>query len=278
MTTEADIERLIEQLADTRTRAQARRELAQLGREAAPKLLPVLDESRALPNKRWAAISLLGGCGYEPAVPVLLKVMRGEPSLCGEAYRALKAITGKDLGDDIAAWEVALGGAAGVADEGAVTQEPTGASPACVALELVQRAVADLATSIEWREPDTACVAISAAKVRECRLVVTFGQLNRSRQPVVSIHTDCGPSNPTVQAVVFRHNVTFGYGTYAVATDDGGAERIVLRYDVSADRLTPNFLRDIVMAMVGEVQQLDSELSVAATTQPWRATPPSETR
>lgn len=110
MATEAEIDRLIRRLGDYRTRAQARRRLRQLDRQPAEKLAAVLDDEDAVPNKRWAAVSLLEDCKYEPAVPALLRTMKADETLIGDICRALQTITGHDIGEDVAAWEQALSG------------------------------------------------------------------------------------------------------------------------------------------------------------------------
>jgi len=279
MATESEVERLIGLLGSSRTRAQARHDLAQMGQDAAPRLLRVLEEPSASANERWAAISLLGGCVYEPAAPALLKVMRRDAALRTEALRALKSITGKDLGDDVEAWETALGcSGEAIPPAPSVPEAVDESVPVSPELQLVIDAVGDLADSIDRQEPDSVCVAVPAGAAAPRRILVTFGRLNRRRRAIVSIHTDCGPADPTAQAVMFRHNVTFRYGTYSVEKDDRGVDRAVLRFDVSSSRLTPVFLRDVIMAMVGEVEQLDSELRAAESSHPWRATPPSGSR
>ena len=69
--------------------------------------------------------------------------------------------------------------------------------------------------------------------------------------------------------------VTLRFGRYAVETNADGAAIAVLRYLTHPDRLTPTFLRDIVVGMAHDVEQLLCELAKGQRMYPWRATPPS---
>ncbi len=280
MTADAGIDRLVEELAGSRTRGAARRELARMGDAAAPRLLLVLDEPGAPPNQRWAAISLLGTCRYKPAVAALINVLRTDASLRGEARRALCAITGEDLGDAPEEWQAASVACPSPAVQAAppCAAEPTGATDERPELTRIREALRGLAASVEWREPDTARIEIAAHGAARRRISIAFGRTNRKGEPIASVHSDCGPLNVTIEGIMFRHNVTFRYGNYATERGADGATRVVLRCDLVPEDVTPAFLREVLMAMITELEQLDTELHAGDRAQPWRAVPPSERR
>ena len=260
MATEAEIDRLISRLGTYQTRAQARRRLRQLGEQAGEKLTAVLDEEDAAPNKRWAAISLLADCGYEPAGPALLRTMKADETLIGDTCRALRTITGHDIGDDIAAWEQALSGI-GAADEtpagDAGVPGPNGDSPE---LDLVREALGDVATVLNWEEPGYAYLRLPVGTDRKQQVIVTFDEADRDGNPLASVYTECGPASPEARQTISHRNVTLPYGKFAVEEDEG-VEKVVMRHYERLDRLTADLLRDMILAMAREADNLEYELT-----------------
>lgn len=276
MTTQTEIDRLIAELDDSRTRARARRALAQVGADAADRLLEVLAQGAGgVPNKRWAAVNLLGSCRHRAAVPVLVAVMRDEPGLRAEAHRALQAITGRELEEDADAWEAAL-----AADGDPVDGTPGAAeaptTPRRPEEELAHQAVGDLATSIAGEEPNTVCIRIPADRGGNLHVRLDFGGTDRLGDPLLCIHTDCGPATPSLQAIVFRHNVTLRYGCYSVERTEDGTDRAVWRHHTSPLGLLSKHLRDVLLALVSDVEQLRSELAQGEQAYPWRAHSPGQ--
>ena len=275
MTTQREIDRLIAELDDCRTRAQARRALERMGAATADKLMGVLATGGGSANKRWAVISLLGGCRHQGATAVLLGVMRDEPSLRADARRALEAITGRDLGDDADAWEAGL--AAGEeTPRGPPEEQAAPPAESRPEEELARQAIGDLAESITWEGPDSVCVLIPAGTAGVLQVRLDFGSTDRRGDPLVCIHTDCGPATPSVQAIMFRHNVTLRHGRYSAERVEDGGQRAVWRHHAPPARLTPKHLRDVLLALVNDVEQLRNELTQGERTYPWRARTPTE--
>ena len=261
MTTQPEIDRLVSELGDPRKRAAARTRLREMGPEAAAALLKVLEQPGASANKRWAAISLLGACRHAPAGSVLVGIMRSEPSLRADARRALQAVTGEDRGEDADAWEAALSDAEAHTDKPAPARVPPSEPPMRERYELICQAADDMADAIVWEPPDAVSLVIATRTAGTCRLVVTFDRTDRKREPVFCIHSECGPATPTVQGVMFRHNVTLRHGHYAVEETADGAKQAVLRFCTSPDRFTVPYFRGIVLALVNDLEQLREELA-----------------
>lgn len=260
MPTEAEMDALINRLGDYRTRARARRLLRQLGRQPAEKLLTVLDDEDAVPNKRWAAIGLLADCRYEPAVPALLRIMKSDGTLNGDAYRALRTITGHDIGEDVAAWEHALSGGAPPDGDAPGDTPPQGPDEDSPELNLVREALGDVATKLSWEEPGYAYLRLPIGTDRKQQVIVTFDEVDKDGNPLASVYTECGPATNEAQEATSRRNVTLAYGRFAVEEDEG-AEKVVMRHYERLERLTPALLRDIVLAMAREADNLECELT-----------------
>jgi hypothetical protein len=142
---------------------------------------------------------------------------------------------------------------------------------------LTAKALGDVAERIAWEHPATVCVRIApgGGKARDIR--VSFDDEDRMGRPLARIHAEAGPATPTTQAVMFRHNVSLRYGNYETEkAPDGEGEHAVLRYRTDPETLTAPFLRDIVLGMANDLQQIEDELGQADRVYPWRATDPSQ--
>ncbi len=263
MTQASEIDALIHRLGDYRTRAEARRRLAELGEQAAPNMLEALmNEPHATPNKRWALTTLLGQARYEPAIPVLLEMLRNEPALRGDACRALQRITGKDIGEDLNDWERALSGTADA--EGPDTEATTDATPerSMPEKELIRQAFEGIATKIEWEgDPPYAYLRIPLPGERKQQMIVSFTEKDENGRDVVSIYTECGPASPATEAAAHRRNVTVQYGRFTVEQDDDGRLRVVMRHALHRHGLSAERLREVVESMARDADSFEAELT-----------------
>ncbi|NOY81193.1 MAG: hypothetical protein GXP31_09335 [Kiritimatiellaeota bacterium] len=262
MTQASEIDALLRRLNDYRTRAEARRRLAELSEQAAPKVLEVLvNEPHAPPNKRWALATLLGRARFEPAIPVLLDMLRNEPALRADACRALQQITGKDIGEEVSDWERALSGAADA--ESSDTGAPTDANPELFMpeKELIRQAFEGIATKIEWEgNPPYAYLRMPLPGERKQQIIVSFNEKDENGGDIVSIYTECGPASPATEAAAHRRNVTVQYGRFAIEQDDG-RPRVVMRHSMPRLGVDPERLREVVESMARDADSFEAELT-----------------
>lgn len=256
-----DIEVLVEQLASFATRARARKRLQALGEAAVPGILGLLRDTHAPENARWAAVTLLAGLKCDLAVPVLLNILRNEPSLQGEARRALESITGQDGGDDIATWEALLAGSTPDAEGGGVSPSTAGDVSE---LELCRQAVGQLATHLTWEETDGegyAYIRLPLKGERKQQMIVTFDDVDEDERALTTIYTECGPATPKAVAIISRLNVTQRYGKFLVEDGPDGQPKVVMRHQTLRAGLLPETLRTILLTMAREADGLEFSIT-----------------
>jgi hypothetical protein len=248
------IEQWIAQLNDFRKRSAARLALRGAGAAAVGPLLTVLQNRSAPENVRWVALTLLGECRCDEAVPVLIQIARDELGLRGEAIRALRAITGKDLGDAPDEWAAALSETAG---------EPAAPAPAgTAALAMVREALGDVATELTWEDSGYVYLRIPLREGRKQQMIVMFDDaVAGGTVPGATVYTECGPATPQAIDIIPRRNMTLSYGRFEVEPDGGGKQKVVMRERIPADRLYKELLRAIVLGMAREADTLEFELT-----------------
>ena len=275
------VDQLIDQLADYRTRSQARQELKKHREAAADKLLEVVRDSDRNVNQRWAAITLLSQYKYEPATEDLLDVLRNEMNLRGPASEALKHITGQDIGEDADAWERALHGEQEPAEppEQSQAEQPetaaggeTRTDAATVkdhdqlqrqGFAMVKDALGREAVQLEWEDEGYVYLRLNVADDRKQQMLISFEYEPASGQNIVEIYTECGKPKSDVTDTIDRRNVTIRYGQFEQLSDAEGGLQIVMRCRVPISDLNAGSLRDIVRTMAGDADNLEFELTQA---------------
>ena len=259
MATAADVDTLISQLFDYRTRAKARRRLEQLGPTAADRLLVLLADPETAENVRWSAITLLALYGTKEAVPLLVGVARDVLRLRAEALQALKLLTGQDFGDDVPAWERALGG------DRADAAKPESFSPDEATCEgavfgLFRAAIGDLATRLSWEEEGYIYARIPLSGGRKQQVAVTLDEEDAAGNRLAGFYTECGPASAEAVESVSRRNVTLRYGAFLIE-EDNDTKKVVLRHSHPVSGLTSELIRDVLTVMAREADNLEFEIT-----------------
>jgi hypothetical protein len=277
-----EIDLLIKQLNGFQTRAAARQQLQLLGAAAGPSLLPLLRDENAPLNARWAAIKLVGQYGYIEAVSDLLNITRTNLNLRGESCRALEQITGKELGEDIEAWERELNPDAPkmeAADEPpaenpestafaeiapaeaaeAAAPAESAAPPANPILDLVTRALQKAAQEISWDEDgDYALVRMPLKQGRKQQMAIMEED---GVPPTLKIYTECGAAPKNAKDLVCQRNLTLHHGKFVIETDESGQGKIVMEERQALVLMNAELLRETVLAMAQAADDLEYELT-----------------
>ncbi len=258
---------LLAKLADWRTRHAARSALAALGPEAAAEpLLALAQDADASENARWAALDLLAGWKYAPAAPVFLALLRDDPRLRGEACRALRAVTGKEIGEDAGAWERFLNGPPAdeaAADSAADETQGTGTTGG-EDFALVRTAMAGVAEELSWEDPGYAYVRCSCGGGRKQQVVVCFQTDPRTGEGTVTAYTESGTAAPAAADAIGRRNATIRYGAaFSIEKKDDGQEVIACRCAIPRSQARPDLLREILLHVAHEADSLEDELHTA---------------
>jgi hypothetical protein len=256
--THEEIEALVQQLADVQTRAVARRQLREYGPAVADRLVAILENSDLPLNMRWAAITLLEEWQYEPAVPTLLAVLKSEQNLIGEAARALRGIAGKDIGESVEQWELALSGEEGVPatsplDDVSSPEDQVG---------MIQEAVGDTADEIAWDDAGAVYVLMPVGD-RKHQLLISFEGTGGKGRRSVFLYTESGPppDPDTARQMLDMLNVTLKYGRFALRTDDGGEARVVMEHRIHDVEFASELLAEVIRYMAREADQLEERLT-----------------
>lgn len=253
MTDSASVQRLIAALKNYRTRPAAHRDLLKLGSAAVAPLIQLLADKEAPENARWAAISIMGELKVADASGVLTDIAKADTRLRSAACQALQCITGKELGEDIGAWE-RLQSASGTDAGGGPLENPD--------FVMVRDAMGNAARDIAWETPGYVYMRVLLEAGRTQQMVLTFESAARPGSRQISVYTECGVADSIPSSLIDRRNVTLRYGKFYAEKDDAsGKYRITLRHVLSLDKLDPAAFRDIVVSLGYEADSLEYEIS-----------------
>lgn len=204
-----DVENLRLQLRNFRTRAAAIDEAVNAGRAAVEPVIQLLNDRNEA--TRWSAMKILAEIGDTRGVgPLIALLERGKNAM--EAANALRTITGRDFGEDAAAWRK------WASDAGAVdgAQE----RPALSDQELMEAATKDLPAGMAAKGNRYA-VKVSLPNGRSQRVRVDFGVKDSEGEPLVRLYTPCGKAGEERYEWALRNNMNLPYGAIAIARIEG---------------------------------------------------------
>ncbi len=286
MAGKAAIDRLIHNLADYRTRSDARKELVTYGEEAAEPLMQLLQDKEQKTNARWAAIRILADIGHQPAEQPIFEVARESENLCGEACRALKTITGKEFGEDLEKWQAYLNGEAPPEEDAADVQEEaegespdqeqdatetedssgetltlTTVPPEQDEYELIKNALASETKEIAWEEENYIHVHLAVTNERSHQLIISFAQQEENNQRIVAFYTRCGRDKGDTDELISYCNNRLTYGQAYIETEEEGEHILAVWNTTFAENLTADKVRQIVVTLAKEADAIEAELT-----------------
>jgi hypothetical protein len=238
----AEARGLICRLSDFRARAAARARLVAIGKAAVPELCRALESP--LEGVAWIAASVLGDIGAQEAVDALIGAL-SNPRGADAAREALKRITGKDLGDDAAAWrrwrESGAQGGAATSDEDFAKSLATGE------------------TSIEKTASGYAyTVQLAGGRRQRVDLVLTFKDADGT--PLVVLYSECGPASANRYEWALKANMRSPFGAVALRdTNDGPKFAVVDTY--LRDAVTTKQLTRALAAVAARADAMEQQLT-----------------
>jgi hypothetical protein len=245
----ANIEELIGQLRDFRTRAAAKGALLNAGDEAVGPLITALDDRSE--NVRWSAADLLGDLGAKDAVPKLIEEL-DDVDVRGAAAGALSKITRQNFGEDRKAWEQ------WAASSGMAGDDPQAEAESDA--DLVRKAVYN--TNIAATESGPGYVLCVPMGDRHQDVTVNFGAQSSDGAALVVVYTRCGPANAKHYEWALRQNVKMAAGAIAIADIEGKPNFVVVDV-LSRATVTARILVDSVQRVARKGDKLEAALTKA---------------
>jgi hypothetical protein len=248
-----EIETLIAQLKDFRSRSGAIRELVAAGSEAVGPLLDAL-RTETQEGARWAILRCLGELKAREAVPAIVPLL--EDAACrAAAQEALVRIAGQDLGARPQAWldwAARVGGAGAVAPEmhmvGLSEERLIGlAIKGCAGAELRHKGSGLYTVQLQFKGGEKQEVSVN------------FNLKDHEGSPIVIVHTDCGRATPEHCEYALRRNFRMPYGALAIHDTDEGA-RFVMFNTLLLESLSPLELRKSALAIGQRAAHVKREL------------------
>ncbi len=258
MAQKEQIEKLIDELEDYRTRSRARRQLEALGSEAAPRLQEILTDQERKPNARWAALRVLSSCGYQDAAPNILQVARDSTNLRGEACRALERMFDQELGEDLEAWERVLRGESAY-EETESTETGEFVPFQEHELEQIKEILGDVVSEVNLEDEGYIYMILPAKEDRTQQLILSrTGGLGQTT--TLSLYTRCGsfPEASETDLTTFTDQLDYGY--LFEEQDAEGNSAVAMQMDFPADRLADSaYMRTVVPYIAQEADRLEQE-------------------
>jgi len=259
--TERELQNLVNQLKDYRSRAAARQQLRRAGNAAVACLLPALSDNDAPTNMRWAVITLLGDCRSSEAIEPLIEIVRTDLGLRGEAVRALQLITGADYGEDIEQWQAFRRGEISATDDNdTMLMGPTQNLDFAALQATIEQALAPLAQQLSWEDPGYAHLVMPISGGRKHQLLISFEQNDASNQAMACFYTECGVAAANTQAMLSQRSGDLDYGQFGIESDDTGCRKIIMRHTLAITDFTADNIREIATAMTRDADSLEAEL------------------
>ena len=263
MASAQSIESLISQLADYRGRHAARMTIEAMGPSVADRLLLVLGDASLPENMRWSVLALLVAWKHLPAAGAILEVAREDRGLHSEAFRALSAITGLEIGEDADEWEKALADPAAYAAQAAaerrLEEEAEEEDPEKAGYNLLRRAVGSVASEFKWEEEGYLYMRFPLPGGRKQQMIATFQAAAADGNPMTTLYTECGAATPGAAELISRRNVTAKYGQF-VLDGEPGEQKVVMRHVAPTGELTEQLAHDILLSMAFEADSMENEL------------------
>jgi len=204
------VKKLIEELKNFRTRSRAKRELVSIGDEAVDDLIALLKQKS--PNTTWITIKILAQIGNPEAVEPLLELLSSNVEKSA-VVDALGRITGEKFGDNVELWQNWLKSG---------QQEKEQAAPAAFKEEeflseddIIERATQGTKISKYFTE-DAYTLEVPLKGNRTQKVKVLFGAKDFEGEEIVTVYTECGPSNSRLMQWALEKNLTMRYGAFAL--------------------------------------------------------------
>ena len=199
---------------------------------------------------RWSAIRILAEIGDTRAVAPLIALIEKDCSAV-DAANALRALTGKDFGEQASAWRQWLAASSGVAADSSAG-ELTDAG-------LVAEAVRDLPVAVESQdETITADVTLDGGRTQ--RVWLEFCRCDPWDERVVRLSTACGAAGPERHEWALKLNMSIPYGAIGLA-DLGDTRCFVLVNVHRRETVTPADLAKSLMALAIHGDMIEKALS-----------------
>jgi hypothetical protein len=202
-----NIERLIKDLANFRTRARARAALVDMGAEAVEPLIEALSSNREA--VLWAVIQSLGDIGDERAIEPLVGLLE-KGRMNEAAARSLAKITNQNLGEDPAAWRKWL-----EEKTGEVKAAPRPEVPATEE-ELLTQVVAGTPLRYTKTPEGGYQIVVPVEEGRSQVVKILFGSKDAEGEELVVVYTECGPATEKNYEWALRQNLRMSYGAVAL--------------------------------------------------------------
>ena len=198
------------QLRNFRTRASTINYAVAAGPEAVEPAIELLNDRNEA--TRWSAIKILSEIGDPCAVPPLIALLeRGKSAL--EVANALRAITGRDFGEDAAAW---LKWASNEKTVETSTAQPLELSDDA----LVETATRDFDARIASKG-NRYRVEVSLPEGRKQVVYIDFGAKDSEDAPLVRLYTPCAQADEGKYEWALKNNMNLSYGAIGLARMEG---------------------------------------------------------
>jgi len=233
-----EIETLVAQLDDPRTRRMARRKLVNT-RAVAPLLECLSSLSEPVV---WSAVRSLGELRAQEAIQPLVEMLQNGV-LVFDVCEALTKITGQDFGLDITKW---------------ISLKANEYSELNVA-ECVQRTGEYLGV-----EPSGAgqkfTFRLDTDDDRSQQVITYFGHSGPSGEKLVVIYSECGPANPKYYETMLRNNMVVPAGAFAIRDVDE-TPNFVMVDTMIAESVTPSVLAQKIENIANRSDAIEKGLS-----------------
>ena len=249
---ENNVENLVKQLRDFRTRSNAQSELVDIGEPAVPALIQALQSK--IDGVRWAAATCIGKIGDVRAAPALVELLKDD-QMSSIAANTLRQLSGEDLGDDYYDWRAWLNRQGlSTASEG-----PAAAVEEISPKALVIAALKDVeAKRVETKEGFDLTLSVAGGRKQKVKVILNAKDSDGSGLTIV--YSECGPAREEIYEWALRKNFHISYGSIAIRDIDNRPTFVIFNAHLT-QTATPQDLRKSILDIAQRADSIEKALT-----------------
>jgi hypothetical protein len=252
-----DVNALIGQLKNFRTRSKAIKALVAVGEAAVEPLIAALEAAESQEGARWAVMQCLGQLRARSSVRLLAPYLE-DTAYRIVAHRALVNIAGEDLGPTPEPW-CKWAGAGVTASTPADGLEPEMHVTGLDDDRLVELALKDSGASCREERGGYVVVDVPLPQGRNQETWVNLKLKDHEGSSIVIVYADCGPASPEHYEFALKRNLKMPYGALAIR-DSGSGPRFVMFNTLLRDALSPLELKKSIFAVGERAAQVHEDM------------------
>ena len=236
-------------LRNIRTRSATINAVEQEGASMSETIMPLLNDRNE--GVRWSAIKILSEIGDSRAIAPLISLLEQNKNVTN-ATMTLRAITGRDFGDDPDEWRDWAAKDDSIRNSGGLALSDA---------DLISTAVEGLPVMVSG-SGEAYTITVTLPDERSQKIWIDLSAKTPDGKPIVQLSTPCGDADKAQYENVLKLNMSIAFGCLALAEMEG---KLVFAMTDSYIRKTahPQDIAESIMSLAKNGDSMEQSLSKA---------------